>query len=50
VRLARTFSKAFINNSLSPADPWNPNVITGGCLCRAVRYQASAAPIVTRVC
>jgi hypothetical protein len=25
-------------------------LITGGCLCRAVRYQFSAAPIVTRVC
>src|SRR5229473_6101960 len=25
-------------------------LITGGCLCRAVRYQVSAAPIVTRVC
>src|SRR5712671_6871858 len=24
--------------------------ITGGCLCRAVRYRISAAPIVTRVC
>ena len=24
--------------------------ITGGCLCRAVRYRASAAPILTRVC
>jgi hypothetical protein len=25
-------------------------LITGGCLCRAVRYQIAAAPIVTRVC
>jgi hypothetical protein len=25
-------------------------LITGGCLCRAVRYRFSAAPIVTRVC
>ncbi len=25
-------------------------LITGGCLCRAVRYQVAAAPIVTRVC
>jgi hypothetical protein len=25
-------------------------MITGGCLCRAVRYKAGAAPIVTRVC
>jgi hypothetical protein len=24
--------------------------ITGGCLCTAVRYSVSAAPIVTRVC
>ena len=24
--------------------------ITGGCLCRAVRYRASESPIVTRVC
>jgi len=24
--------------------------ITGGCLCRAVRYSISAAPLVTRVC
>src|ERR1700680_2301651 len=24
--------------------------ITGGCLCRAVRYSISAAPIVTRMC
>ncbi len=24
--------------------------ITGGCLCRAVRYESTAAPIVTRVC
>jgi len=24
--------------------------ITGGCLCRAVRYRISAEPIVTRVC
>jgi hypothetical protein len=24
--------------------------ISGGCLCRSVRYRVSAAPIVTRVC
>jgi hypothetical protein len=24
--------------------------ITGGCLCRSVRYRITAAPIVTRVC
>jgi hypothetical protein len=24
--------------------------VTGGCLCRAVRYSISAAPIVTRTC
>jgi hypothetical protein len=24
--------------------------ITGGCLCRAVRYRSSATPLVTRVC
>jgi hypothetical protein len=24
--------------------------ITGGCLCRAVRYRISAAPLLTRVC
>ena len=24
--------------------------ITGGCLCRAVRYSISAEPVVTRVC
>jgi len=26
------------------------NIITGGCLCKAVRYRVTAAPIVTRVC
>ncbi|HVO47953.1 MAG TPA: GFA family protein [Steroidobacteraceae bacterium] len=26
------------------------SVITGGCLCKAVRYRVTAAPIVTRVC
>jgi|SRR5271170_4445676 len=25
-------------------------LITGGCLCRAVRYQSKAAPLLTRVC
>jgi hypothetical protein len=25
-------------------------IITGGCLCRAVRYRAAGAPLVTRVC
>jgi hypothetical protein len=25
-------------------------VITGGCLCRAVRYRVAAAPLITRVC
>jgi hypothetical protein len=25
-------------------------VITGGCFCRAIRYQATARPIVTRAC
>src|SRR5450755_3611653 len=25
-------------------------LITGGCLCRAIRYEIAAAPIVTRVC
>jgi hypothetical protein len=25
-------------------------LITGGCLCRAVRYQSTAAPLLTRVC
>jgi hypothetical protein len=25
-------------------------MISGGCLCRTVRYKISAAPIVTRVC
>jgi hypothetical protein len=25
-------------------------LITGGCLCRAVRYEITAAPIVTRIC
>jgi hypothetical protein len=24
--------------------------VTGGCLCKAVRYRSSAAPIITRVC
>ena len=24
--------------------------ITGGCLCRSVRYRVSASPIITRVC
>jgi hypothetical protein len=28
----------------------SPNVVTGGCLCGAVRYEIAAAPIVTRVC
>jgi hypothetical protein len=27
-----------------------PVEITGGCLCKAVRYRATAAPIVTRMC
>jgi hypothetical protein len=27
-----------------------PVAITGGCLCKAVRYRATAAPIVTRMC
>lgn len=26
------------------------DMITGGCLCRAVRYRISAQPILTRVC
>jgi hypothetical protein len=25
-------------------------LITGGCLCRAVRYSIAAAPLITRVC
>jgi hypothetical protein len=25
-------------------------LITGGCLCRAVRYQSTSAPLLTRVC
>lgn len=25
-------------------------MITGGCLCRAVRYETAAAPIITRLC
>ena len=25
-------------------------LITGGCLCRSIRYEIAAAPIVTRVC
>jgi hypothetical protein len=25
-------------------------LITGGCLCRAVRYSITAAPLITRVC
>jgi len=24
--------------------------ITGGCLCKAVRYESEAAPIITRIC
>ena len=24
--------------------------VTGGCLCRAVRYEIAAAPIITRIC
>ena len=28
----------------------NPITITGGCLCRAVRYVSTAAPITTRIC
>jgi len=24
--------------------------ISGGCLCRSVRYESSAAPMITRVC
>ena len=27
-----------------------PVSITGGCFCKAVRFRASAAPIITRVC
>jgi hypothetical protein len=25
-------------------------MITGGCMCRAVRYQTEAEPIITRLC
>jgi len=25
-------------------------VISGGCLCRSVRYESTAAPLITRVC
>jgi len=25
-------------------------IITGGCLCKSVRYESTAAPIITRVC
>jgi hypothetical protein len=28
----------------------NTTLITGGCLCGAVRYRVSAAPLATRVC
>jgi hypothetical protein len=24
--------------------------ITGGCLCKAVRYESTAAPVITRIC
>jgi hypothetical protein len=27
-----------------------PNEFTGGCLCGAVRYRSSAAPLITRIC
>lgn len=26
------------------------NPITGGCLCKSVRYEIAAAPIITRIC
>ena len=32
------------------AEPTAATNVTGGCLCKAVRYRVSAAPVITRLC
>lgn len=35
---------------MSAATPTTDTVVTGGCLCGAVRFEIAAAPIATRTC